>query len=51
MKYSATTDINNESFIPMHAKWQEAADNGPKHTGGFLAGYRVEIRWQETIYK
>ncbi len=51
VKYTATTDINNESFLPMHAKWQEAANNGPKHTGGFFAGYRVEIRWQETIYK
>ncbi|WP_030595708.1 RHS repeat domain-containing protein [Streptomyces anulatus] len=51
VKYTATTDINNESFIPMHAKWQEAANNGPKHMGGFFAGYRVEIRWQETIYK
>ncbi|MFJ5043197.1 RHS repeat domain-containing protein [Streptomyces sp. NPDC088719] len=49
--YTASTDIDNESFLPSHAEWQKAANYGPKHMGGFSAGYRVEIRWQETIYK
>lgn len=51
VKYHARTDINNESFVPGHGKWQEAFNDVPQHTGGFFAGYRVDIRWTETIYK
>ncbi|WP_435597735.1 hypothetical protein [Streptomyces anulatus] len=51
VKYTASTDIDNESFLPSHAEWQKATNYGPKHMGGFFAGYRVEIRRQETVYK
>ncbi|MEF9906433.1 RHS repeat-associated core domain-containing protein [Streptomyces sp. P9-A2] len=51
VQYRAWTDIDNESFLPGHSTWQEAANKTPQYTGGFFAGYRVEIKWQETIYK
>ncbi|WTL28661.1 RHS repeat-associated core domain-containing protein [Streptomyces sp. NBC_01498] len=51
VKYHARTDINNESFVPGHGKWQEAFNGVGDHFFGLFAGYRVDIRWTETIYK
>lgn len=51
VNYHAWTDINNESFIPSHAKWQEGANKAPRYMGGYFAGFRVDINWQEKIYK
>ncbi|MFJ4585206.1 hypothetical protein [Streptomyces echinatus] len=51
VQYRAWTDIDNESFIPGHGKWQQIFNKTPQYTGGYFAGYRVEIKWQETIYK
>lgn len=51
VKYRAWTDIDNESFVPGHNKWQESFNGTPQYTGGYFAGFRVEIKWQETIYK
>lgn len=51
VKYRAWTEINNESFVPGHNKWQESFNGTPQYTGGYFAGFRVEIKWQETIYK
>ncbi|MFF1549148.1 hypothetical protein [Streptomyces sp. NPDC058291] len=49
--YHAWTDIDNESLIPGHMGWQKVFNGTPQYTGGFFAGYRVEVDWQETIYK
>lgn len=49
--YRAWTDINNEFFVPGHATWQEVFNGAPKYMGGYTAGFRVDPRWQETIYK
>lgn len=51
VQYHAWTDIDNESFAPGHGKWQKWFNETPQYTGGFFAGYRVDIRWQESIYK
>ncbi|MEU0281268.1 RHS repeat-associated core domain-containing protein [Streptomyces sp. NPDC006195] len=51
VNYRAWTDIDNESFVPGHSKWQESFNGTPQYTGGYFAGYRVEIKWQESIYK
>nr|WP_037677282.1 RHS repeat-associated core domain-containing protein [Streptomyces griseus] len=51
VKYHAWTDIDNESLIPGHSGWQKTFNGTPQYTGGFFAGYRVEVDWQETIYK
>jgi len=51
VQYKAWTNIDNESFVPGHAKWQEIFNKTPQYTGGYFAGYRVELKWQETIYK
>ncbi|MEK8142792.1 hypothetical protein NKH18_12995 [Streptomyces sp. M10(2022)] len=51
VNYHAWTDINNESFIPGHGKWQEPANGAPRYMGGYFAGFRVDVRWQEKIYK
>jgi hypothetical protein len=47
----AWTGIDNESFVPGHGKGQEVANGGPRHMGGYFAGFRVDIRWKEKIYK
>ncbi|MFF6780675.1 RHS repeat-associated core domain-containing protein [Streptomyces sp. NPDC012510] len=51
VEYHAWTDIDNESLVPGHSKWQEAMNGTPRYTGGYFAGFRVDIHWQETIYK
>lgn len=51
VEYEAWTDIDNESFAPMQWKWKKVFNGTPQYTGGYFAGYRVDIRWQETIYK
>ncbi|MGV9920802.1 RHS repeat-associated core domain-containing protein [Streptomyces cellulosae] len=51
VEYRAWTDINNESFVPGHHSWQEAFNEAPQYMGGYFAGFRVDVRWQETIYQ
>ncbi|WP_412074887.1 RHS repeat-associated core domain-containing protein [Streptomyces xanthophaeus] len=51
VQYHAWTDIDNESFAPGHGKWQQVFNKTPQYTGGYFAGYRVDLRWTETIYK
>ncbi len=51
VEYAVKTAINNESFVPGHDKSQKKYNNYPQYMGGAFAGYRVDIRWSETIYK
>ncbi|MFI7869409.1 RHS repeat-associated core domain-containing protein [Streptomyces salinarius] len=51
VQYTASTDIDNESFLPGPWKWQKRFNKAPQYMGGYFAGFRVEIKWQETIYK
>ncbi|WP_435796847.1 RHS repeat domain-containing protein [Streptomyces flaveolus] len=51
VQYHAWTDIDNESFAPGHQKWQEVFNKTPQYTGGYFAGFRVDVKWQETIYQ
>jgi RHS repeat-associated protein len=51
VKYDAWTDIDNESFVPGHGKWQEFFNGSPRYIAGYTAGFRVDLNWQEKIYR
>ncbi|MFD5681887.1 RHS repeat-associated core domain-containing protein [Streptomyces bacillaris] len=51
VEYRVRTDIDNESFVPGHSPGQKIFNYLPQKMGGYFAGYRVDIRWSETMYK
>lgn len=51
VQYRAWANINNESLVPLHYDWQKVFNETPQYTGGYFAGFRVDVRWQERIYK
>ncbi|MFJ3589321.1 MULTISPECIES: hypothetical protein [unclassified Streptomyces] len=51
VQYHAWTDVDNESLVPVHQKWQEVFNKTPQYTGGYFAGFRVDAKWQESIYQ
>lgn len=51
VEYRAWTDINNASFVPGHQAWQEGFNEAPQYMGGYFAGFRVDVRRQETIHQ